>query len=241
MLKLACSLTFVINWIMKISCLTCERVTICNSFCKLFLDNKESFFFIQQGALYGIVVCGITSIRIWFGPLPLEVCHFQTWVKKFVAWYVIFSLFFISLAKFMYICVWKHMRDMNDDLIVAFLVRIAVFISVWVPTTGFNNRKGQSSVVSMCTGIFNDHDQIMNSEIRSDKLPQPYNPIFWSLSVTILFLMAAVTIGRKRSSHNDINPAIMQRPKDLESTLLNFALLILLLINMFGYNFYWRG
>jgi hypothetical protein len=133
------------------------------------------------------------------------------------------------------------MRDMNDDLIVAFLVRIAVFISVWVPTTGFNNRKGQSSVVSMCTGIFNDHDQIMNSEIRSDKLPQPYNPIFWSLSVTILFLMAAVTIGRKRSSYNDINPAIMQRPKDLESTLLNFALLILLLINMFGYNFYWRG
>ena len=133
------------------------------------------------------------------------------------------------------------MRDMNDDLIVAFLVRIAVFISVWVPTTGFNNRKGQSSVVSMCTGIFNDHDQIMNSEIRSDKLPQPYNPIFWFLSITTLFLMVAVTIGRKRSSYNDINLAIMQRPKDLESMLLNFALLILLLINMFGYNFYWRG
>ena len=136
------------------------------------------------------------------------------------------------------------MRDMNDDLIVRFLVRIAVFISIWVPTTrfiSFHNSKSQSSGISMCTGIFNDHDQIMNSEIRSDKLPQPYNPIFWSLSVTILFLMAAVTIGRKRSSYNDINPAIMQRPKDLESTLLNFALLILLLINMFGYNFYWRG
>ena len=133
------------------------------------------------------------------------------------------------------------MQDMNDDLIVAFLVKIAVFISVWVPTTGFINRKGQSSVVSMCTGIFNDHDQIMNSEIRSDKLTQPYNPIFWSLSVTTLFLMTAVTIGRQRSSLENTNLPIMQRPKDLESMLLNFVLVILLLINMFGYNFYWRG
>ena len=238
MLKSACSLTFDKNWIMKISCLTNKRVANC---CIKFLENKESFFLIQQGALYGIVVCGITSIRIWLGPLPLEVCHFQTWVKKFVSWYVLFSLLYISLAKFMYICVWKHMRDMNDDLIVAFLVRIAVFISVWVPTTGFNNRKGQSSVVSMCTGIFNDHDQIMNSEFRSDKLPQPYNPIFWSLCVTILCLMAAVMIGRQRNSHKNTNLPIMQKPKDLESMLLNFSLLILLLINMFGYNFYWRG
>ena len=151
---------------------------------------------------------------------------------------------FVSLAKFMYICVWKHMRDMNDDLIVTFLVRIAVFISIWVPTTrfsSFHNSKSQSSGVSMCTGIFNDHDQIMNSEIRSDKLPQPYNPIFWSLSVTTLCLMVAVMIGRQRSSHKNTNLPIMQRPKDLESMLLNFALLILLLINMFGYNFYWRG
>ena len=171
----------------------------------------------------------------------MEVCHFQTWVKQFVAWYSLLTLFYISLAKFMYICVWKHMRDMNDDLIVTFLVRIALFISVWVPTTGFNNRKGQSSVLSMCTGIFNDHDQIMNAEIRSEKLPQPYNPIFWSLSVTSLCLMAAVKIGRQRSSYNDINLAIMQRPKDLECMLLNFSLIILLLINMFGYNFYWRG
>ena len=203
--------------------------------------TKNTCFCILQGALYGIIVCGITSIRIWFGPLPSEVCHFQTWVAKFTAWYSLLSLFYISLAKFMYICVWKHMRDLNDDLIVTFLVRIAVLISIWVPTTGFNNRKGQSSVVSMCTGIFNDHDQIMNTEVRSDKLPQPYNPLFWSLCVIILFLMAAVTIGRQRSSHNDNNLAIMQRPKDLESMLLNFALLVLLLINMFGYNFYWRG
>ena len=208
--------------------------------------KKKKYFCIPQGALYGIVVEGITSIRIWFGPLPFVVCHFQTGVKQFCAWYLLLTMFLISLAKFMYICVWKHMRDMNDDLIVTFLVRIAVFISVWVPTTrfsSFHSSKGQSSAVSMCTGIFNDHEQIMNSGFRSDKLPQPFNPLFWSLCVTNLCLMTAVKLGRQRSSHDDNQSTkkFIRRPKDLESMLLNFALIILFLINMFGYNFYWRG
>ena len=230
---------------MTISCLTSKRVVIFNSFCYCcikFLDNKESFFIIQQGALYGIVVCGITSIRIWFGPLPLEVCHFQTWVKKFVAWYVIFSLFFISLAKFMYICVWKHMRDMNDDLIVKFIIRLAIFISIWVPATGFDNRK-ENSRERFCTGIFNDQTQIMNSEISSEKLPRPYFPLFWSLMITNLFFMVAVKIGRQKisldSSDDDITIGT-QRPKDLESMLLNFTVMILLTINMLGYILFWK-
>ena len=134
------------------------------------------------------------------------------------------------------------MRDMNDDLIVTFLVRIAVLISVWVATTGFSNRKG-SSTESICTGIFmfNDHNQMMNTEIDPDKLPQPYNPLLFSIAIAILFFMAAITIRRKRNSLNDNNKAILQRPKDLESMLLNFALLILLLINLIGYNLYWKG
>ena len=195
-----------------------------------------------QGALYGIIVCGITSFRIWFGPLPEEICHFQAWAAKVVLWYSIFTWFFISLSKFMYICVWKHMRDMNDDLIVTFLVRIAVLISVWVATTGFSNRKG-SSTESICTGIFifDGHNQMMNTEIDPDKLPQPYNPLLFFLAVAILFFMASVTYRRKRNSFRDNSKPFLRRPKDLDSMLLNFALLILLLINLFGYNLYWKG
>ena len=118
-------------------------------------------FYIAQGGLYGIIVCGIRSFRIWFGPLPLGICHFQRWVSTVVIWYSLITLFFIYLAKFLYICVWKHMRDMNDDLIVNIIVRIALFISVWVSTTGLWNRKIEiATSAAMCTGIFNDHDQI---------------------------------------------------------------------------------
>ena len=167
-------------------------------------------------------------------------CYFQACVSKFVIWYCLLTLFLVSLAKFMYICVWKHMRDMNDDLIVTILVRTSVLISVWVATTGFNHREGAKSH-AMCTGIFNDHDQIMNQIITPDDLPQPYNPIFWSLLITVLFLMAAVTMGRQKNSLDDDSVRILKRPKDLESMLLNFALIILIFIMMFGYNLYWRG
>ena len=132
------------------------------------------------------------------------------------------------------------MRDMNDDLIVTILVRITVLISIWVAATGFNHRKGAKSH-AMCTGIFNDHDQIINQIITPDDLPQPYNPIFWSLLITVWFLMAAVTMGRRKSSLDDDSMRILKRPKDLESMLLNFALIILIFIMMFGYNLYWRG
>ena len=172
--------------------------------------------------------------------MPFLVCYFQACVSKFVIWYCLLTLFLVSLAKFMYICVWKHMRDMNDDLIVTILVRISLLISVWVATTGFNHRKGAKSH-AMCTGISNDYDQIMNHMITPDDLPQPYNPIFWSLLITVLFLMAAVTMGRQKNSLDDDSVRILKRPKDLESMLLNFALIILIFIMMFGYNLYWRG
>ena len=163
----------------------------------------------------------------------------KVWVSAVVVWYAVLTLFFISLAKFMYICVWKHMRDMNDDLIVTILVRISILISIWASTTGFSNRKVERATsAAMCTGIFNDHDQIMDPEISSDKLPTSYGFILWSLFVVTLFFMAAVTITRKR---NNESMTILRRPKDLESMLLNFALLILVLINVIGYRIYWRG
>ena len=131
------------------------------------------------------------------------------------------------------------MRDMNDDLIVTFLVRISIFFGIWASTTGFSNRKVERATsAAMCTGIFDDHDQIMDPEISSDELPTSYGFILWSLPVLTLLFMAAITITRKR---NNESMTILQRPKDLESMLLNFALLILVLINLIGYKIYWRG
>ena len=138
------------------------------------------------------------------------------------------------------------MRDMNDNLIVTFIVRISVFISIWVSTTGISQKKGISSTQAICTGVFNDHDDIMDSKLTPEKSPQPYKPLLISMAVAILFFMVSVTYRRKKNPFGNetnaiIHPLAIQRPKDLDSTLLNFAVLILLLINVIGYNLYFRG
>ena len=134
------------------------------------------------------------------------------------------------------------MRDMNDDLLVKFIIRLSIFVSVWVPTTGFVNRKG-SSGEGFCTGIFNDHDQVMNTQISPEKLPQPYSPLFWLLWITNLVFMVSVKVRRRTISLDDIDDTVtigVQRPKDLESMLLNFTIIILLTINLLGFQLFWR-
>ena len=192
--------------------------------------------------MYGLVVAGIRGARIWFGPLPSEICYVQVWATNVIVWYCVLTIFFMSFFKFLYICVWKHMRDMNDDLIVTFIIRLAIFISIWVPATGFENRK-ENSRERFCTGIYNDHNQIMNSEISPEKLPKPYFPLFWSLMITNLFFMVAVKIGSRKISLDGFDDNITigtQRPKDLESMLLNFTVMILLTVNMLGYLLFWK-
>ena len=50
---------------------------------------------------------------------------------------------------------------MNDDLMVRIFVNMAIFIGIWVPTTGFANKKGNPGE-NFCTGKFNDNSKIMN-------------------------------------------------------------------------------
>ena len=156
-------------------------------------------------------------------------------------WYCVLTIFFMSFFKFLYICVWKHMRDMNDNLLVAFVIRLSLFISVWIVSVGFVNRKGYTAE-RFCTGIFNDHDQIMDPQISPEKLPQPYTPLFWSLCITNLFFIVSVRIRRRNISLDDSATVTIgtQRPKDLESMLLNFTLIILLTINLLGFQLFWN-
>ena len=111
--------------------------------------------------MYGIVTCGIKSIRVWFGPLPFELCFIEIWASNVTIWYGLTILFFVTFMKFLFICVWKRMRDMNDDLMVRIFVNMAIFIGIWVPTTGFANKKGNPGE-NFCTGTFNDNIRIMS-------------------------------------------------------------------------------
>ena len=85
--------------------------------------------------------------------------------------------------------------------------------------------------------------QIMNSKISPEKLPNPYFPLFWLLMITNLFFMVAIKIGRQKislDSSDDDTTIGTQRPKDLESMLLNFTVIIRLTVNILGYLLFWK-
>ena len=65
----------------------------------------------------------------------------------------------VTLARFMFICVWKRIRLMNDDLIATFAVIWASFMSIWIALTGFANKFGNKND-QLCTGIFNDNNTL---------------------------------------------------------------------------------
>ena len=80
--------------------------------------SKMIHYFFFQGVFYAIVICGFKNLRVFAGPLPMAVCRTQLYLTAVTIWSVIPLILFVAFAKFMYICVWKRMRQMEDDLIV---------------------------------------------------------------------------------------------------------------------------
>ena len=150
----------------------------------------------------------------------------------------------------MFICIWKRMREMNDNLIATIVHTWALFISIWLQTTFtvlFNKDvhvyvDGMLNVEQeFCSGTFNDHEQMVNLQISPDKLTQMDNAIARNFNIgtllyciSMIFLMVAIQIRRYKTmavAHSPIHYIGVERPKDLESMLLNFNLLILIVIN----------
>ena len=136
------------------------------------------------------------------------------------------------------------MRQMNDDLLLRIAISWAVFMSVWIPTmiSPKQYNKESKRVNSMCTGIFssNDQDLVWEDLVNKDTYSQPrvttYKLWFW-ISITLV-LMMAIKIGRRKISFEQ--PGLSPQPKNLESMLLNFTLVVLLTISMLGFNLYWK-
>ena len=148
-------------------------------------------------------------------------------------WYIVLIMFSICFVKFMFICIWKRMRDMNDKLIASIILRWAIFISIWLTLNAPVNTTINFDI-KFCTGIYNDHDKIMNSNNPNQTLLSPYAPILILIYFSIIIL--TVSIWFRQFKNSAIEPLaakspFVQRPKDMESMLVNFSLVNLIAIN----------
>ena len=75
------------------------------------------------------MVCGIRNLRVFFGPLPVFLCQTQMALTRMILWFGMIIIVMVTMSKFMFICVWKSMRPINDDLMVRIAVNQALLCS----------------------------------------------------------------------------------------------------------------
>ena len=69
-------------------------------------------------------------MRMWLGPLPYYFCRMTITFKMVVINMIIFILTAIVITKFMFICIWKNMRSINDTLVTRIVIRCCFVIAM---------------------------------------------------------------------------------------------------------------
>ena len=87
-----------------------------------------------QCSIYGIVICGLNSSLVWFGytQIPFSIFVLRKLIVRIIVWYLLLLQFLICWAKFLFICVWKHMKQMDDDFIAKICIVWVTFMSIWI-------------------------------------------------------------------------------------------------------------
>ena len=70
---------------------------------------------ILQFATHSSVVIGFDLFRVWYGPLPAELCWFCLLFKGAIGNFGPFIMLGITILKFVYICIWRRYRQIGKD------------------------------------------------------------------------------------------------------------------------------
>ena len=83
-----------------------------------------------QGIFYVIVLHGLSVLRVCYGPLPIFLCQFAAFLSGFAILFGAIISAMYTFTRFMFVCIWKRMRQMDDDLIVRIATIQAIVVSL---------------------------------------------------------------------------------------------------------------
>ena len=99
-----------------------------------------------QGIFYAIVIYGLTVSRVCYGSLPVFLCNIACFLKGCA---VIFGAIIIAtytFTRFMFVCIWKRMRQMDDNLIVRIATIQAVFMCLLIQAATWLQLQRQATI-----------------------------------------------------------------------------------------------
>ena len=79
-------------------------------------------------ATYQSITGGVDLLRAWIGPLPKPICFVNLTLKGGLANGFLFLMLGIFVMKYLYICRWKTLRQLEDDFIANFTLLTASLI-----------------------------------------------------------------------------------------------------------------
>ena len=84
--------------------------------------------------MYGIIVCGLKTLRVLLesDEVPHVLLSMESLLEHLLIWYSLILILSMVFMKFMYICVWKSMRQINDELLVRIVMINVIFQSLWL-------------------------------------------------------------------------------------------------------------
>ena len=77
------------------------------------------------------MIYGVSVLRVCYGPLPIFFCNIAVFLNGFAILFGVITVAMYTFARFMFICVWKRMRQMDDNLIVRIATIQAIVMSLF--------------------------------------------------------------------------------------------------------------
>ena len=99
-----------------------------------------------QGIFYGIVVYGLSVLSVCYGPLPIFLCNIAGFLNGFAILFAVITIVMYTFTRFMFVCIWKRMKLMDDNLIVRIATIQAIFMSLFFNATSWLQLQHQLTI-----------------------------------------------------------------------------------------------
>mgnify|MGYP002630673295 CR=1 FL=1 len=95
---------------------------------------------------YAIVICGPRVLRVLYGPLPVFLCNIAGFLNGCAILFAAITVTMYTFARFMFVCIWKRMRQMDDNLIVRIATIQAIVLSLLFQAATWFQLQGQETI-----------------------------------------------------------------------------------------------
>ena len=76
------------------------------------------------------MIHGLAVLRACYGPLPIFLCNITGFLNGCAILFVAITVGMYTFTRFMFVCIWKRMRQMDDNLIVRIATIQAIIMSL---------------------------------------------------------------------------------------------------------------